>query len=586
MSVYLEDMLYSEDARDYIDDSSVIITLTKEATQKYKAYSEYDFKEIGCANVESLTQSTDSHVNEINSGVSSSKDMLIETDSYKQILKLDLKNVGVKNVARAIEMLNKRKDIFAVGPNYIYNEAVEWTFVPSDPFYGNEMWGLSGDYGIDAEHAWAITTGSNTIRVGIIDSGIQADHPDLVDRISTAGLHRDFTVDPEIEVSNANLVDPNGHGTHVAGIIGAHGNNSIGISGVCWNVSLVSLRVFDENGFGDSANLARAISYAASQNIPIINYSGGTKLYDINVHSALANYSGLFVCSAGNDGKDNDSSANYPSDFSRDEYCNDRVISVGSSNKLGMRAIKSNYGAESVSLFAPGDKILSTYPQGFCTGIIRETRFGEYLDCECKWTNQNNDEGIYEWYPTSRQHYENGYHYNSGTSMAAPYVTGVAALLLSKYPYMSAEDIKTTIMQNVDETFRLKNLCVSGGRLNAYTALSNPQHRYGHDYTSRYVWQNNQYHKAYCVCDDYITSSHAVSATPPVSPNKPRYCLLCGGKVDFGIVIDPPLAKDISLVTANGSYVLPNGIVVLVDLDIESYINGTLKFYDKNLVTQ
>lgn len=100
--------------------------------------------------------------------------------------------------------------------------------------------------------------------------------------------------------------DPNGHGTHVAGIIGAQGSNNVGIAGVAWDVRLISLRVFDANGNGTLASIARAVNFAAGQNIPILNFSGGTTSNDTNIRNAIAGYTGLFLCAAGNNFSDND----------------------------------------------------------------------------------------------------------------------------------------------------------------------------------------------------------------------------------------------------------------------------------------
>lgn len=122
------------------------------------------------------------------------------------------------------------------------------------------------------------TTGNSNILVGVIDSGIDAQHPDLINAIND-DLHRDYVDTPFLsnvrEVGKEDLEDLNGHGTHVAGIIGAQGNNIIGISGVVHNISLVSLRVFDANGGGDASDVKRTIDFATKEAIPILNYSGG-----------------------------------------------------------------------------------------------------------------------------------------------------------------------------------------------------------------------------------------------------------------------------------------------------------------------
>lgn len=166
--------------------------------------------------------------------------------------------------------------------------------------------------------------------VGVLDTGIQGNHPDLKNQISSSDLHRDCTVNPIKKVAKADLTDFDGHGTHVAGTIGAQGNNSIGISGVAQSISLVSLQVFEEKGDSSTRNLARAINFAASVNIPILNFSGGSADKDTKVLNALEGYTGLFICCSGNNGENNDNNIYYPSDYSRDPSVGNRIISVGS----------------------------------------------------------------------------------------------------------------------------------------------------------------------------------------------------------------------------------------------------------------
>ena len=212
-------------------------------------------------------------------------------------------------------------------------------------------------------------------------------------------------------VDQEDLEDLSGHGTHVAGIIGAQGNNEIGISGVAWNIRLVSLRVFDSNGYGYLSDVKRAIDFATNENIPILNYSGGSSSDHNGCKKAIENYPGLFVCAAGNDNQDNDSHGYFPGNYNFDN-----LISVGAININGNRPTSlqwqvdengkpqgSNYGATTVDIFAPGDTIVSTVP----TSV-----------------------------------YSKGYVRYEGTSMATPHVTGVAALMLSINPNLTPQQIK------------------------------------------------------------------------------------------------------------------------------------------------
>ena len=266
-----------------------------------------------------------------------------------------------------------------------------------------------------------------------MDTGIDANHPDLEDNVEVE-ISADFTGEMTIFGCDD---DPNGHGTHVAGIVGAVGNNSVGVAGTCWTVSLASLRVFDENGRGYSSYVARAIEYAEAMNIPILNLSGSWKYnsekYDVVLESIIENYSGLLVTSAGNEGICNNVIPSYPNCYNLSN-----LVSVGASNSEDslMEYYEddvyqggSNYGSTTVDLFAPGDEIYSTLPNG---------RYGRL----------------------------------SGTSMASPYVAGVAALLLSINPNLTASELKSIIMTSCDEVSEFADKCVSGGRLNAYRAVS------------------------------------------------------------------------------------------------------------------
>lgn len=296
------------------------------------------------------------------------------------------------------------------------------------------QWGLIDDFGIQAESAWEITTGNSNIRVGIIDSGV-ADHPDLNANLVTGW---DFVNDNAITND-----DPTGHGTHIAGIIGATGSNVNGITGVCRDVQLVPLQVIRSDNTIDSAACVSAITWSALHNIHILNYSMGAYGENTAISTAIGNTQALFVCSAGNDNNNNDIIRHYISDYSQAQSFSNRVISVGSIDETGAKSYFSNYGTSTVSLFAPGDEILSTVP----------------------YTINNS-----------------GYANKSGTSMATPFVTGTAALMMSLYEDIpqtmtlseKAIEIKNGILNNVSKVYTdnpLSGLCVSEGYLNAHNAL-------------------------------------------------------------------------------------------------------------------
>ncbi len=317
----------------------------------------------------------------------------------------------------------------------------------------SRQWGLAnngangGKAGADirAMWAWAVTKGSDQIVVAVIDSGVDYTHPDLVRNIWTRpeiikAYHDDdlTSADGIDDVHGLNLVDDdgdpmdtNGHGTHCAGIIGAEGDNGIGIAGVNWNVKIMPLRFMDGDGAGTTKDAIEAINYVidrkrAGVNVRVISASWGStarsraledvirKAYDEGI---------LFVAAAGNANADNDQTPHYPSSYNLGN-----VVSVAALNRNDQLASFSNYGAKSVNVAAPGEEILSTW-----------------LD--------------------------HGFSEKKGTSMATPFVAGVAALILSQNPRMSVDDLRAKLLKSVDPIPALKGKVSSGGRINAAKAV-------------------------------------------------------------------------------------------------------------------
>lgn len=417
----IEDKIYcNATINDNFDDRTIQVVLSQDLTNKDKIYTSNDFLEINCINVEELTGDL---INKIRNG----EDVLVDIENFRRVLKITIGNPGKQNVLDSISLLEQRNDVYAVSPDY-YFECYA-TNPDDNPIYIRNQWSINN---IDLPQAWDITTGSSDILVGIIDTGIDGGHIELDDRINDE-LSFDFANDAFFNP----LVDNLGHGTYVAGIIGAEGDNQIGITGVCWDVTLVSLKVSnDDDGSMSSTAVVAAIYYAANKNIPIINMSLGTYYDNPSLANAIHTYDGLVVAAAGNDERNSDIYLHYPS-----SYAYDNIISVGASSRtnniwvLNQQFGGSNYGKNNVDLFAPGDNVYSTLPS-------------------------------------------NKLGYASGTSMAAPHVAGVAALLLSKYPHLSATAIKEIIMNGVDLVKDssgnniFMDLCVSGGRLNAYNSLN------------------------------------------------------------------------------------------------------------------
>ena len=358
----------------------------------------------------------------------------INREEFRQIFEIKLPYDDKENVLRVIKQLEANEDILYVGPNYYsYPNAV-----PNDPHYtANRQWHLNGTYGINAPSAWDITTGASSVKVGVIDTGI-ANHPDL-----SANLIGGWDF---YNNNNVTTDDLNSHGTSVAGIIGAKGNNGIGVAGIAWNVSLVPLQISYTNpstGRQTSTNALTiaAINYAKNNNIQILNHSWGGYSYDPAVQSAINSYNGLYVCSAGNGDKNIDNSPYYPA-----SYTGSNIITVGAIKSNGQRPTVSdwgydsngqpqgsNYGQNSVDIFAPG-----------C-----------YIGSDLYSTKTGNTYGNF-----------------NGTSSSAPMVAGVAALILSKAPGFTAADVKDIIMGNGTYVPALNGLCVNSGLLNAGRAVS------------------------------------------------------------------------------------------------------------------
>jgi thermitase len=226
-------------------------------------------------------------------------------------------------------------------------------------------------------------------------------------------------------------MDENGHGTHCAGIIGAEGENNLGIAGVNWKVQIMPLKFMNAGGFGTTKDAIEAINYVierkkAGVNVRIISASWGSTQRSRALEQAIRKaYENdiLFVAAAGNASVNNDRSPHFPS-----SYDVPNVISVAALDRHDQLARFSNYGAKSVAIAAPGVDILST------------------------WLG-------------------NQYEEKSGTSMATPVVSGVAALILSENPRMSVDDLRKRIMASSDPIVALKGKTVAGGRINAAKAL-------------------------------------------------------------------------------------------------------------------
>lgn len=361
-----------------------------------------------------------------------------------------LKFSNNKKMSDVLRDLNASPDIEYAEPNYIYQPSTI-----KDPLYKN-LWGLKnsgqeileqvGKKGIDinVEAAWAKTKGDSSLVIGVIDSGIDINHPDLKDKIwvnpgevPNDGIDNDKNgyID---DINGWNFYDKNNnlfirgeedfHGTHVAGTIAAKANN-IGVIGVAPNIKIMPLKFLGPWG-GSESDAILAIEYAKAKGIKILNNSWGGEDNGQALKDAIKNSGTLFIAAAGNDGMDTDSSPMYPA-----AYDLPNILSVAAINNKGNLSSFSNFGARSVDVAAPGEGILSTFP------IIEEN-------------------------------YSTAYEYLDGTSMATPHVTGVAALVKSVNPSYNPAQIKDAIMRTTTKLSSLTGKVSTGGLVNAGKAVN------------------------------------------------------------------------------------------------------------------
>ena len=320
---------------------------------------------------------------------------------------------------------------------------------PDDTMYP-QMWALNNtgqsgglaDADIDAPEAWDITTGNDTIIVAVIDTGIDTSHPDLAaniwvnpgeiagDSIDNDGngfiddIHGwDFANDDASVYDDA---DKDYHGTHVAGTIGAVSNNAEGVTGIAWNVQIMSAKFL--HGGGSTSDAIDALQYAVDNGAHMTTNSwggGGPSAAMQAAIEASGDAGLLFMAASGNAATDIDAGSFYPAG-----YPSENIISVNSTDHNDALSSFSNYGLTKTDLGAPGSNILSTYPDGNYNSI-------------------------------------------SGTSMATPHVTGAAVLVYSVFPNLTHQEVKNRLMMSGDALAALEGKSVSGRRLNVYNALDN-----------------------------------------------------------------------------------------------------------------
>ncbi|MEW6584915.1 MAG: S8 family serine peptidase [Nitrospirota bacterium] len=350
-------------------------------------------------------------------------------------------------------------------PNYIWRTA---SIIPNDTYFANQ-WSFhnTGDYAygtagadINMPGAWEVTIGSGDLTVAVLDTGIDYSHSELVWNVwrnlgetnCVDGIDNDSNgfIDDcqgwDFISGDSDPFDDNGHGTHVAGVIGAKGNNSSGIAGIMWLTNMMALKVCDDEGFCDISSIVGAIDYAVFMktnkgvNVRVMNASLGGSGFSTASLEAIerANAAGiLFVAAAGNGGDDgigdnNDIAPVYPASYNLPN-----IIAVAATDQDDNRVSFSNFGPTSVDVAAPGTYIFSTVPN---------------------WWSEFAGFGVLEFF--------------AGTSMAAPHVTGLAGSLSAYYNHLTYDKIRTMVLRYVDVLPTLNGWIFTGGRINAGRALT------------------------------------------------------------------------------------------------------------------
>ena len=317
-------------------------------------------------------------------------------------------------------------------PNILFHAAT----TPNDTFYSS-LYGLQK---IGAPAAWDLTTGSSSVVVAIIDTGVSYTHVDLQANIHTnAGETPANLVDDDLngfvddyygyDFANldGNPLDDDEHGTHCAGIVGARGDNSAGVVGANWQVGILPVKVADANGDAFLSDIAAGIEYAVDRGASVLNISLAAGVTTTALNNAIEyarTQDVLIVAAAGNESVNNDVQPSYPANSS-----STNVVSVAATNSRDSLASFSNFGATTVDLAAPGVDILSTVPG-------------------------------------------NQYRSISGTSMASPCVAGVAGLMKAANGALTHTQMRSILLSSVDPKRGLSGKVVSGGRLNAANAVS------------------------------------------------------------------------------------------------------------------
>lgn len=352
-----------------------------------------------------------------------------KVDREETLLGVVVLKVPEGTVEKVVAALSRNPNVEYAEPNGI---ATIW-LDPNDPYdntqcYNSSRSGCVTQWAwakIQAYQAWDLVTGSSTVKIAVVDTGIDNSHPDL----PAVVLQKDF-----INNDN-NAEDDNGHGTHVAGTIGALTNNGVGVAGMNWNVSLIAAKALDASGSGSYTAIANAIIWAADNGAKVINLSLGGSVGSTTLKNAVDyawNKGAVLACAAGNNGT---RAKSYPAAYTN-------CIAVAATDQNDAKASFSQYGSSWVDVAAPGVAILSTMPD---TTVYLNTNYGYYTTYDAL----------------------------NGTSMATPHVAGLAGLVWATGKCSTASCVRSRIEQNADPIAGTGTYWY-WGRINAYRAVSAP----------------------------------------------------------------------------------------------------------------
>lgn len=483
--------------KDFIP-GSVIVVIKKEYSGLNKLFSNLNFPGVNIETIEYLTPLTD----DINN-------TLINYSEYRQVLSLVLSDKSEQGVLNAIEILEYNAIVKEAMPNYIHSDDYDINQVSTTDF-STSLYSTTGAYTsyidkIQLLDAWELTEGVSDVKVGIVETGGMVEHSAISNNVIW-GL--DGNTNTAVRFVESDGIDC--HATAVAGIVGGTKSVENDYYPICPNVSLVPLTTYV--GYNGNSNtltaMTRVITYAQTNNIPILNCSFGCREEYLSI---FENYNGLLVCSAGNDGTDNDIEEHFPSG-----YDFENIISVANYNTANDSLnTNSNYGINTVDLAAPGTDII-------LLGI------------------------------------DNDYFINHGTSYAAPMVSGTAALLKSYNPDMSATQMKYAILNNVDVISSLQGKVLTSGRLNVYKAVSSVMEERVKNYAVRYAFKGNNVGLSFVNLDlsynNNVLRLHSYEQGSAYADNKSQSLTDTDGLINY----------------RTGSFVVPNEEGTIVTLRFNS----------------